>query len=80
MVSNSGTQSLYQNVAFSRTRTRDPVVSAGFLARTGAWLLTWSERQRQRYTLAGLNEHLLADLGLSRSDVSSEVAKWPWQI
>jgi uncharacterized protein YjiS (DUF1127 family) len=79
MISNSGTHSLFEGAVFGSATTRDPVVSAGILKRTGLWLLTCNERRRQRYTLAGLSDRLLADLGLSRSDVSREIEKWPWQ-
>jgi uncharacterized protein YjiS (DUF1127 family) len=44
-----------------------------------AWLYGCAERRRQRIALAALNDRMLADLGLSRQDVSRESAKWPWQ-
>jgi len=39
----------------------------------------WAERARQRRVLAGLSDHQLADVGLSRSLVAREVAKPVWQ-
>lgn len=56
-----------------------PTPLAGLLGRTRIWLLTCGERRRQRNALAAFDDRMLADLGLSRSDVSSEVGKWPWQ-
>ena len=55
------------------------MASTSLLDRAWAWLLTCTERRRQRHMLATLNDYLLADLGLSHSDVSSEADKWPWQ-
>lgn len=51
----------------------------GKLARTCAWLSDIGARRRQRLDLRALDDRMLADLGLSRGDVSSETAKWPWQ-
>ncbi len=42
-------------------------------------LLTWQQRARERHILAGLDEHMLRDLGLSRADVASEVRKPFWR-
>lgn len=39
----------------------------------------WLARRRQRLDLAGLDEHLLEDLGLSRADVAREVGKPFWR-
>jgi uncharacterized protein YjiS (DUF1127 family) len=50
--------------------------SAALLAEA---LLTWLERARQRRQLGGLTEHMLKDIGLSRSDVESEIAKPFWR-
>jgi uncharacterized protein YjiS (DUF1127 family) len=57
----------------------DLIAFASLLDRAWTWLLTCSERRRQRLMLATLNEHRLADLGLSQSDVSREADNWPWQ-
>ena len=43
-------------------------------------LLTWHERSRQRQALAGLSDHMLRDIGLSRADVSMEVDKPFWRF
>ncbi|MER8847878.1 DUF1127 domain-containing protein [Mesorhizobium australicum] len=39
----------------------------------------WIEIRRQRAQLAELEDHQLADLGLSPAQVRKECAKWPWQ-
>ncbi|WP_204985438.1 DUF1127 domain-containing protein [Mesorhizobium japonicum] len=39
----------------------------------------WIEVHRQRVRLAELEDHHLADLGLSPAQVRKEYAKWPWQ-
>jgi len=37
------------------------------------------ERYRQRLVLAELDDHGLADIGISREDARLECSKWPWQ-
>ena len=39
----------------------------------------WIDFHSQREQLAELEDHQLADLGLSRAQVRKECAKWPWQ-
>jgi uncharacterized protein YjiS (DUF1127 family) len=53
---------------------------ARYLAHARAWLAQQHERRRQRLMLRTLDNHLLADIGLSRADVVTETAKWPWQL
>lgn len=43
-------------------------------------LLSWQDRTRQRHQLAGLDDHLLKDIGLSRADVARESAKSFWRV
>jgi len=77
MTTKSETRYIYRCTALRAAA--DPIAFASFLDRAWTWLLTCSERRRQRLMLPTLNDYLLADLGLSHSDVSSEADKWPWQ-
>jgi uncharacterized protein YjiS (DUF1127 family) len=43
------------------------------------FILTWSERVRQRRALRALDEWVLKDIGLSRADVMRESDKPFWQ-
>ena len=43
-------------------------------------LYGWQERARQRHTLAGLDDRLLRDMGLSRADIAQESAKPFWRL
>ena len=43
-----------------------------------ATLLTWQDRLRQRQALLELDDRLLSDMGISRSDVEYEVSKPFW--
>jgi uncharacterized protein YjiS (DUF1127 family) len=49
------------------------------LVRSIASVARWIEFHRQREQLAELEDHQLADLGLSPAQVRKECAKWPWQ-
>ena len=51
----------------------------GHVARPMMMVSRWVEFHRQREQLAELEDHQLADLGLSRAQVRNESAKWPWQ-
>lgn len=42
-------------------------------------LVAWQVRARQRHHLAGLNDHLLKDIGLNRVDVLRETSKPFWR-
>jgi uncharacterized protein YjiS (DUF1127 family) len=44
-----------------------------------SWFLAWRERARGRHLLLQLNDRMLRDVGLSRSDVDRECAKHFWQ-
>lgn len=39
----------------------------------------WAERHRSRRALAQLDDHMLADIGLSRSKIEEEIEKPFWQ-
>ncbi|RNJ41228.1 hypothetical protein B5V01_04795 [Mesorhizobium erdmanii] len=49
------------------------------LVRSMTSVARWIEVHRQRVRLAELEDHHLADLGLSPAQVRKEYAKWPWQ-
>jgi uncharacterized protein YjiS (DUF1127 family) len=51
----------------------------GFVMRSLARVPHWIELHRQREQLDELDDHQLADLGLSRTQVRKECAKRPWQ-
>jgi uncharacterized protein YjiS (DUF1127 family) len=56
--------------------------AAGFaraLLRATDTLYLWTERYRQRRALASLSDHILKDLGLSRSDAGRESGKRFWE-
>jgi uncharacterized protein YjiS (DUF1127 family) len=46
-----------------------------------AWVLlgTWIERTRQRNALAGLNDHQLRDIGITRVEAARECEKPFWR-
>jgi uncharacterized protein YjiS (DUF1127 family) len=48
------------------------------LARVRNAVSAWLGRARDRRALAALDDRALKDVGLSRYDVSAEVAKRPW--
>ena len=52
---------------------------AAWSLRSGETLQLWLERYRQRRALGGLNDHMLKDLGLSRSDAGRETGKRFWE-
>jgi uncharacterized protein YjiS (DUF1127 family) len=49
------------------------------MRRLGRWRGACSERSRQRRILASLPDHGLRDIGLTRADVESEIAKPCWR-
>ena len=53
-------------------------IGAGLEAVASAFY-EWRDRVRQRKMLAGLDDRLLSDIGLSRSDVEREVQKPFWR-
>ena len=53
------------------------VAAIGHVASKALW--QWPERARQRRQLARMDDRMLSDLGLSRSDVDAEFRKAPWR-
>ena len=58
---------------------RGPGPRQSSFARAMAVLRTWLRRSRGRDDLAELDEHLLRDIGLTRSEVENERSKFFWQ-
>jgi uncharacterized protein YjiS (DUF1127 family) len=58
---------------------RFAAAAADWLQRRGDVLLLWMERYRQRRALNALSDHMLKDLGLSRSDAGREFGKRFWE-
>jgi uncharacterized protein YjiS (DUF1127 family) len=64
-----------------RAPPRLSAASVGRLAATALDLVaTWLQRSRERQQLQTLDDHALADLGLSRDQVTREVEKRFWQV
>jgi uncharacterized protein YjiS (DUF1127 family) len=42
-------------------------------------IVVWQQRARERNRLASMDEHMLRDIGLSRSQVTQETGKPFWQ-
>lgn len=53
--------------------------AAGPVAALVALVRAWYRARRDRVELAGLNDHMLADIGLSRADVDRELLRPFWQ-
>ena len=51
----------------------------GLLSRIFERLLVWQERVAQRHALASLDDRLLKDMGISRSEAAREAAKPFWR-
>ncbi len=60
------------------TRRRRSALQSLLLA-PFATLLAWQEREIQRRHLAGLDPHVLKDIGLSQADVDHESGKPFWR-
>jgi uncharacterized protein YjiS (DUF1127 family) len=74
------TAHLAATLADAAPRSLDASSSAlRLFARIRATLALWRHRMRQRDELAGLNDHMLRDIGLTRGDVVWEVAKPFWR-
>lgn len=59
--------------------TRTPATPRSFAREVAELALLWLERHRQRRVLAGLDDHLLKDIGISRADAWQESAKPFWR-
>lgn len=71
----------------TRQLSHRPVALAPTLAQAAATslragtaaLAAWLRHRRERYLLAGLDDHMLRDLGLTRGDVAREYDRPFWQ-
>ena len=61
------------------TKTFHRPINTGLLRRAIATLLTWTARSKDRARLAGLDPHLLRDIGLDCSTIAKETAKPFWR-
>jgi uncharacterized protein YjiS (DUF1127 family) len=52
---------------------------ADIVSAASTWVLHCAERAAQRRALARLDDWLLRDIGLTRSDVREECEKWFWR-
>ncbi|MDX6750888.1 DUF1127 domain-containing protein [Geminicoccaceae bacterium 1502E] len=59
--------------------TCTPATPKGIARELADLVLLWLERYRQRRDLAGLDDHLLKDIGISRADAWQESAKPFWR-
>lgn len=69
----------YAPAANGEDRAVRRAIAGGFLSTMLDLLLTVLERRKQRHALMGLDDHLLKDIGVSRSEVEQEVAKPFWR-
>jgi uncharacterized protein YjiS (DUF1127 family) len=65
--------------ATADTRSRGPSYSPDLLMRFWRQCVRWSALSRQRRALSYLDDHLLADVGLTRQQAEAEAAKPPWE-
>jgi uncharacterized protein YjiS (DUF1127 family) len=77
MISTPGVTGAGDRILDSRTR---PQMVLAVLRRTAHAVLASSERRRQRHALAALDDHLLRDVGLTRSAIRMEVSKPFWRV
>jgi uncharacterized protein YjiS (DUF1127 family) len=50
------------------------------LARTGEHLRHMLVAARTRRLLSQMDEHMLRDIGISRTQARAEAARWPWDL
>ena len=50
------------------------------LARMAATAFAWHERARQRHALMQLSDHMLRDIGISRTEAVGEAGKPFWRV
>jgi uncharacterized protein YjiS (DUF1127 family) len=60
-------------------RRSDTLFGDSFLRSVPAVIRTWAARSRARRELGELEDHVLADIGISRAEAWLEARKWFWQ-
>lgn len=70
--------SSHVTTATSQVNGRD-AGEVSILQRLTEKLIEWQERYHQRYELSLLDDRMLRDIGLTRSDVEVETSKPFWQ-
>ena len=75
-MANTRVSASYATLAGTMIVPAAPPASAAVLVEA---VLAWLDRVRQRRDLSELSDHMLKDIGLSRSDVEAEVAKPFWR-
>ncbi|MDR6287890.1 MULTISPECIES: DUF1127 domain-containing protein [Inquilinus] len=61
------------------TASRRDLPAPGLVMRLVDRLLDWQDRERQRRHLSSLDDHILADVGLTHGDVEEESRKPFWR-
>jgi uncharacterized protein YjiS (DUF1127 family) len=73
----------YRILKFSCTghqwRRSETLSGGSFLRSVPAVIRTWMARSRERRELGELEDHVLADIGISRAEAWLEARKWFWQ-
>jgi uncharacterized protein YjiS (DUF1127 family) len=77
MISNFGVTGAGEQLFDRRTHQHKGLA---VLRRAAHALLALSERRRQRHALAALDDHLLRDIGLTRSAIRMEVSRPFWRV
>jgi uncharacterized protein YjiS (DUF1127 family) len=60
--------------------TAESMRAGSIVSRAVEPVLTWRARARERWELAGLDDRMLHDIGLTRADVDREYRKPFWHI
>jgi uncharacterized protein YjiS (DUF1127 family) len=77
MISITGTTGAGELVGAQRSLQKTPLA---MLRRAALATWTSAESSRQRHALAELDNHLLRDIGLTRSDIRMEIRKPFWRV
>lgn len=68
-----------QCIASTQIVCTEPAARSSRVASLLAWLKVQARRRRTRKQLAGLPEHRLRDIGLTRHDVRREITRPFWR-